>query len=295
METPNLDRIRFVTRHFQDLQGLRHWAPLGLITLSLGLATGFASRPMSLLASLLFAGSLFLRAGAGRYYRNYFGKVERQAIDPLLDTCPASMSVFSPAGSTPRLEGVQLIPPMARYVLATAAPALILFSAFQAIPPAFLVDGREALGQHPQVLSQPHGRLERPWIIGDQPQPSDPFEPPWVAWIYSRVPTRPPSALRAVFGQTMYVLYGSVFLGVWLWRGRRRSQGHHLALAILLLGLSALGASLGFQVQEGGEIPRIFDALLPALVYPGVALLLCGSSMVLAGLLDHRQLARALG
>lgn len=108
------------------------------------------------------------------------------------------------------------------------------------------------------------------------------------------VPTRPPSTLRAVFGQTMYVLYGSAFLGVWLWRERRRSQGHHLVLAVLLLGLSALGASLGFYVQEGG-IPRAFDLFLPALVYPGLALLLCGSSMILAGLLDHGQLVRTLG
>ncbi len=34
--TRKLDRIRFVTWHFNDLQGLRYWVPLGLITLSLG-------------------------------------------------------------------------------------------------------------------------------------------------------------------------------------------------------------------------------------------------------------------
>jgi hypothetical protein len=39
----------------------------------------------------------------------------------------------------------------------------------------------------------------------------------------------------------------------------------------------------------------IINFLSPALVYPGVALLLCGSAMSLAGLLDHWQLARALG
>jgi hypothetical protein len=101
--------------------------------------------------------------------------------------------------------------------------------------------------------------------------------------------------LRAVFAQAMYVLYGSLLLGVWLWRERSRSQSHHLALAILLLGLSALGTSLGFLARQDGEIARSIDPLLPALVYPKVALLLCGSSMVLAGLLDHWQLVRTLG
>ena len=36
MKTPDLDRIRFITRHFNDLQGLRYWVPLGLVILGLG-------------------------------------------------------------------------------------------------------------------------------------------------------------------------------------------------------------------------------------------------------------------
>lgn len=31
MASSNLDTIRFVTQHFKDLQGLRYWAPLGLM------------------------------------------------------------------------------------------------------------------------------------------------------------------------------------------------------------------------------------------------------------------------
>jgi hypothetical protein len=105
----------------------------------------------------------------------------------------------------------------------------------------------------------------------------------------------PPSALQALFAQSMYLLFGSYGLSLWLWRKRRPSQGHQLALAVLLLGLSALGSSLGFLARPDGGIAPVIDRLLPALVYPGVALLICGSSLVLTGLLDHWQLVQALG
>ena len=49
MESQNLDRIRFVTRHFNDLQGLRYLVPIGLITLSVGGTIHFASWPLLLL------------------------------------------------------------------------------------------------------------------------------------------------------------------------------------------------------------------------------------------------------
>ena len=49
--------------------------------------------------------------------------------------------------------------------------------------------------------------------------------------------------------------YGAFFLGVWFWRGHRESQSLHLVLDIALLGLSALGTSLGYLVaRPGGEI-----------------------------------------
>ena len=148
------------------------------------------------------------------------------------------------------------------------------------------------MGMHPKITFQTG--FERPWIVGSQPQPTGIFQPPWVAWLYTKVPVRPPSMLRAVFAQAMYALYGSFFLGFWLWRGRRRSE-YHLVFAALLLGLSALGTALGYVARADGEISRIFDLFLPALVYPGVAVLLCGSAMVLTGLFDHWQLVAALG
>jgi hypothetical protein len=279
METRDLDRVHFITQHFKDLQGLRYGAPLGLITLGLGGSI--------LLRVVFFLAALLLVFGARRFYRR-FGQVEPRPID-----YAAEISVFSPAGATPQLEGFRQVKPIMRHLFITLTLVMILFSIFQAFPRTFQVEGQPSSGQRPRITFQTG--LERPWIVGNQPQPSDMFQPPWVAWIYAKVPARPPSMLRAVFAQMMYAFYGSLFLGIWLWRDRRRSQSHHLAFAALLLGLSGLGTSLGYVTRPDGEVARIADFFLPALVYPGVALLLCGSTMILAGLFDHLQLVAALG
>lgn len=268
METRDLERIRFVTRHFNNLQGLRYGVPLGLITL--------AWEGPALQRLVLLLGALLLVLGTKRYYRRTFGEVEQQPADRAAELYPVPL--FSPAGPLSRLEGFQQVTPIARHFLAMVTVALLLFTYFQAIPPNFLVQGEESLGQHPQVLRE-----------------STPFLGPPLIKVLEGGVARAPSMLKAVFAQTMYVVYGSLFLGVWLWRGRRWSQGHHLALAVLLLGLSALGTSLGYIARGDGKIDRTLDQFLPALVYPGVALLFCGSSMILAGLLDHWQLVRALG
>jgi hypothetical protein len=282
MDVQDLDRIRFVTRHFNDLQGLRYAVPLGLI------ACGLGGGP-ALLRVVLFAGAFLLTLGARRYYRSAFGEVQPQPADPAAELCAAT--VFSPAGPAPRLEDVRQVTPRARQFLITATLAILLFSIFQARSPYFQVEG----GRHPRITSLPTGALERPWIVGNQPQPSGIVQPPWVPWVYSKTPANPPSTLQAIFAQATYLLFGSYGLSLWLWRKRRPSQSHQLALAVLLLGLSALGASLGFLARSNGEIAPVIDRLLPALVYPGVALLICGSSLVLTGLLDHWQLVRALG
>lgn len=268
MDTRDLDRIRFITRHFNDLQGLSLWLPLGLVTL------GWEGP--ALWRVVLCLGALLLMLGAKRYYRNTFGEVELEPVDSAAELCPAS--VFSPAGPSSRIEGFRQVTPIARHFLITVTLALVLFSFFQSIPPNIVVQGEETLGQHPQVLLEP--------------APS--FGPPLIKILEGGV-VRSPSMLRAVFAQAMYALYGSVFLGVWLWRGRRGSQSYHLVLAALLLGLSALGTSLAYIARPDGMIDQNIDRILPALVYPGMALLLCGSSMILAGLLDHWQIVRALG
>ncbi|HSG38359.1 MAG TPA: hypothetical protein VLE27_01880, partial [Thermoanaerobaculia bacterium] len=100
---------------------------------------------------------------------------------------------------------------------------------------------------------------------------------------------------KPMFAQTLYTLFGAFFLGMWLWRERRPSQSYYLVFGILLLGLSALGASLGFFYGKPGEMARIISPFEPFTVQLWLALLLCGSSMILAGLLDHWQLARTLG
>lgn len=270
-EAEILDRIRFVTQHFHDLQGLRHWVPLGLVTL------GWGGPALLRIASIL--GALLMAMRAKRYYGNTFGVVEGQAVDPDPEVYP--VSIFSPAGTIPRLGGPWRMPALARPLLLTVTLAMVLFAYFQAVPANMLVLGDESLGQHPRVVST-----------------SDPFySPPWVTqWSYPNgAPVRPPSMRRAVAAQAMYVLYGSLFLGLCLWRKRDAFRGPHPALAVLLLGLASLGTSLAFVARKDGGLAPFLDFFLPALVYPGVALLVCGASTVLAGLFDHWQLVHALG
>jgi hypothetical protein len=269
METRDLERVRFITQHFNDLQGLRYGVPLGLFILA------WAAPP--LLRAVLSAGALLLMLAAKRYYGNTFGAVEQPQIDPVAETYP--VSIFSPAGPIPRLALHRQVTPLARIFFITVTLALVVFIYVQVLPPNFVVRGGP--GRHPQVV----------------PETVILYAPPLVSpWAYPNGgPIRSPSMLRAVFTQTLYLFFGCFFLSVWLWRGGRPSQGHDLTLAVLLLGLAAAGTTLGFLARQDGGIDPLIDRLLPALVYPGVALFLCGGAMVLAGLLDHWQLARALG
>jgi hypothetical protein len=267
--TRELERIRFVTRHFNDLQGLRYGVPLGLVLLGWG-------SPGLLRAGLLL-GAFLLILGAKRYYRRTFGEVEQRQADPAAELCPAS--VYSPAGCLSRIQGFRQVTPFEQCLLATMALAMALFVTCQAIQPSLRVVGDESLGQHPRVVLDPVAYFGKPALT---------FYP------HGRE-TRPPSMARAMAGQTVLVFSGAFLLGLWLWRERRWSQVHHLFLGSLLLGLSALGASLGFIARGDGAIAPLIDLVLPALVYPGQTLLLCGSSLVLAGLFDHLQVVRALG
>ena len=269
MLTGELERIRFVTQHYNDLQGLRFAVPLGLITLAWG-------GPLFLRTVLLLSAVLLLLGGKW-YYRRTFGEVEQQPLDPASELCPAS--IFNPAGPFSRLEGFPQVTPFARHLLIAATLALGVFTFFQAIPPNFLVEGDASTGEPLRILLEPAPSIGPPLIK-----------------VLDGAAVRAPSMQKAVLAQTMYVLYGALLLGVWFWRGRRQSQSHHLVLGILLLGLSALGTSLGYLARPGGgAMPRIIDLSLPALVDPLMAVLLCGSSMALVGLLDHWQLVRALG
>jgi hypothetical protein len=274
MEPQDLDRVRFVTRHFNDLQGLRWAVPLGLVALSLGGSIHFAGWPAY--AVLLTAlGALLLRLGARRWYTHSFGTVDAQPayVPGELHT----LSIYSPAGPTQRLVGFQQMRPVTRHFLATIGLMVTLIYLFEYVPPNLVITGSEAMGRHPQV----------------QPVSPDVYDPPieWMAALGGLF--KSPGTFRAVYAQVAYAFFAAIFLAVWLWRERRPSQRYHLVLGALLLGLALLGASLGFFAR-GGPPPAV-DFLLPALVYPGIALLLCGAALVAAGLLDHFQLVRALG
>jgi hypothetical protein len=272
MTTRDLDRIRFVTRHFHDLQGLRYWVPLGLLTLSVGGTTYFENRPFVILRAAMAIGAVLLFLGARRYYRKAYGEVEWQPV--LAPTEFFTLSVFSPAGPVQRLTGSQGVPPVARRFLTTMGAAFALFLILQAISPSFEVNTDESLVQRPWTTM-------KSWMIA---WPVD-----GELWPMSL------STVKALFGQTLYTFFGSFFLGMWIWRERRLYQSHYLAFAILLLGLSMLGASLGAFYGSTGEIARLISLVEPFTIHLWVALVLCGSAMILAGLLDHWQLARTLG
>ena len=272
MKSQNLDRIRFATRHFNDLQGLRYLVPIGWITLSVGGTIHFANWPV-LLLGLIAVGAFLLMSVAKRYYWDEFGAVEPRPAYTAGEL--HSLSIYSPAGPTPRLEGFQQVTPIARHFLTTAMLVVSLFAIFELIPPNILIAGGESTGQHPQIRSE-----------------TAPLYESYLVWVNAFGSFfKSPLAFRAICGQMTYAAFGSIFLGFWFWRERRQSQTHHLILAVVLLGLAVLGASLGFLARDAERAP-IVDFLLPALLYPGVALLLCGASMILAGLIDHWQLVR---
>jgi hypothetical protein len=275
MKTQDLDRIRFITRHFADLQGLRYGVPLGLITLSAGGTTYFENPAILILRAILFGGAFLLMFGAKRYYRSSFGEVERRTV-----TEPCSLSIFNPAGSAPRLEGFEQVPPMARRLLIPLGLAFTLFFILQAVTPTIMIVESQSLAQPPWLTLDAVFLAHEPWTQGIDS--------------IVRGTMISPSTAKAVLGQMMYALHGALFLGLWFWRGRRWSQSHYLVLGILLLGLSAFGTFLGYLVWQDGEIVRILNLFLPAVVHLWVALLLCGASMTLTGLLDHWQLVRTL-
>jgi hypothetical protein len=77
-----------------------------------------------------------------------------------------------------------------------------------------------------------------------------------------------------------YLAWGSFLLVVWFWRRCSPLQGFYLMLAFLLLGLGAPGTPILLVVKP--------------LATKGIAMVLCGAAWSLIGLLDHRQLVRAL-
>lgn len=233
METQDLDRIRFVTRYFQDLQGLRHLIPGGLLLLGGAGAAFLAGWPGMVLTVASVLGAVLLALGARRYYRNAFGEVEPPRGRPVAELFP--LSIYSYAGPVPPSEP-----------LASRGRLGLMLGL---IPAVFLLF---------QLLFFP------PWIRLKSGLVTDPI---WPVMVF---PAKP------FVAQMMGPLFGFFFLAVWWMRGRRLSQGHHLAMGILLAVLPVLG--------------RRFPAVELELSF-----LMCGSALVLAGVLDHLQLVRTLG
>lgn len=114
--------------------------------------------------------------------------------------------------------------------------------------------------------------------------------------------TAPPAAVSGPFvtgpfDQVLalgeYVISGACFVGVWLWRERRLSQSYYLVLGILLLGLAALGIFLRPVLPTLRDL-GLAGLFLPMWVSLSLADLLCGTLLVVVGLLDHLQLVRVL-
>jgi hypothetical protein len=224
MEIRDLDRIRFVTRRFSELQGFRRLVPVGLLALS---GAGLIFLPGWPLMLLPAAVAFLLFFCAGRYYQNNFGEAEPVA--------ELSSLVLTAEGPSWRLQ--PSIPAVPRFLLigGLTCAVFVLF----------------------QLLLWP------PWVtIGSEV----------VYW------SGDPAMTRAMLIQMLYGLCGLFFLGTWRLREQLLSQSHCLGIGVLLSALSALG-----------------PWFVPAAVHLGTALLLCGSSLVLAGLLDHLQLVQVLG
>lgn len=133
MGIEDLDRIRFVTRHFRELQGFRRLVPAGLILLSLA---GLSLPGGWLLPAALFAGACVLLLGAGRYYRSQFGETEEFLTEPVAEVSSILLTAEGPA---PRLGPT--IPVVPRFLIVGGLVCAV-FVLFQLLfwPPWVTID-----------------------------------------------------------------------------------------------------------------------------------------------------------
>jgi hypothetical protein len=260
MTTRDIDRIRFVTRHFNELQGLRGMV-FGLMFMALGISQFFRSGPVIVMSFLVCWGSLIVNLRTKSYYQRAFGEVAQQPV--LVEE--GLPSVYNPAGPAPLVIDWR---PARRTTISILLPCALFLVLRAILPTAILV---------------PDGSGIDPWVQ---------LHPPTLSLVVG--PHLPDSdELFLILGQSLYVLCGSVFLVIWFLRERRLSQSYYLAFGVPLLGLGLLGASLGGVVTAFGT-SRIVNFCLPALANFCMPVILCGGTMFLCGLLDHLQIVRAL-
>jgi hypothetical protein len=268
MTTRDFDRIRFVTRHFRDLQGLRTLVPLGLLLVAYGTMDSFPLWPVLLLMEVMFLISIGMRKRLGTYYQRTFGAVEQ--LPPLAGAQPSPLSLYRPAVPVPSAVDLRPTSPYPRLLIAVGVASVLLLSLWLIAPSRIL--GVSIRGWNPWF---PHTPLTV--ASGSLTGTSGPW-------------------LTSALAELAYLVCGGAFVGLWFWRGRRLSQSYHLVLGALLLGIAALGAGLGLvlPVLWNLGIARLANGFLPLVAHFSLAEIVCGTALVIAGLLDHLQIARVL-
>ncbi|HEY2292521.1 MAG TPA: hypothetical protein VGM86_17620 [Thermoanaerobaculia bacterium] len=188
MTTRDLERIRFVTQHFTELQGLR-MVPLAMIPVSLGLMNFFPSWPAGILSLVLalFVGSFVMTFWVRSYYRS-FGEVKpRPAV---LGAELAALSIYGSADPAPL--AVERRPMNALWLMHLALLGVALVFLLRAVLPAtpILTDG-SGVG---------------PWAQFHAPVLKVLEKPAWPSGL---------SEVESLFGQGMYAVFGAYFLSVW--------------------------------------------------------------------------------
>lgn len=289
MNAQNLDRIRFVTRHFTELQGKRIGLPLGLFLVGCGGMLLIPFWPVRLVSFEAILAAILSFVPLGRsfgysYYRKKFGEVEQ--LPALYGAELSAVSVYSPAGLSPLTSDRRPASPVRRWLLVPAAVALGLFAILWMVSPSVAI-----------VKS---GSAWDPWVQFNTPV-VEVGEHHLLLWNY----------LNPALTEALYAVCGACFVGVWLWRERRLSQSHYLLLGALLLGLAAFGGCLGLALCPRDVWTGVRSAIptsalwfpenneglrfiLLALSQISIAMILCGAAIILAGLLDHWQLVWVL-
>jgi hypothetical protein len=222
MKPGELERIRIVTRHFVDLQGLRWNAPLGVLLLLNGASMLARNVFLSIACGLVAFANLQLALATKRFYRRRFGEVE--------------------GFDTPEPWGSGLAPHGPRYFGGVEGPR-----------------GRPMVRRH--------------------------LDGGWLTELFLLLIGFAAAGMLGLFRPTQGVeLLCTVFGAALLWRWTRLemigAQWYYPVLSALLLAAAAF---------HGAAV-----VLVPALGRVGGGLVLVGGAWMVAGLLDHRTLERAL-
>lgn len=146
MTTRDLDRIRFVSRHFNDLQGLRTAFPLGLMLIGYGGMQLFRAGPLELLPFLVvLAGILMSKRWVRLYYQRRFGEVEQ--LPAVYGAEPSPVRAGGPAVPVPPGADRRPVNPFMRWFLIPMALALALFVILRVISPPVVI--QTSVSAHP--------------------------------------------------------------------------------------------------------------------------------------------------